>query len=45
MENFRFSLILYRKKINDAVAFKLEYNNIICKSKLSQNREIQDFIS
>lgn len=33
------------KRLEDVVAFKLEVNNIIGKSKISQNREIQDFIS
>ena len=33
------------QKLEDIVAFKLEVNNILGKSKLSQNREIQDFIS
>ena len=33
------------QRLEDVVAFKLEVNNILGKSKLSQNREIQDFIS
>ena len=33
------------QRLEDVVAFKLEVNNIIGKSKLSQNREKQDFIS
>ena len=33
------------QRLEDVVAFKLEVNKILGKSKLSQNREIQDFIS
>ena len=33
------------KRLYDVVAFKLEVKTIIAKSKLSQNREIEDFIS
>ena len=33
------------QRLEDLVAFKLEVKNILGKSKLSQNREIQDFIS
>ena len=33
------------QRLEDVVAFKLEVNNIMGKSKLSQNREKQDFIS
>ena len=33
------------QRLEDVVAFKLEVNNILGKSKLSQNRETQDFIS
>ena len=33
------------KRLDDVVAFKLEVKTIIAKSKLSQNREIEDFIS
>ena len=33
------------KRLYDVVAFKLEVKTIIAKSKLSQNGEIEDFIS
>jgi transcriptional regulator len=33
------------QSLKDVVAFKLEVNNILGKSKLNQNRGIQDFIS
>ena len=33
------------QRLEDVVAFKLEVKKIIAKSKLSQNREMEDFIS
>ena len=33
------------KRLDDVVAFKLEVKTIIAKCKLSQNREIEDFIT
>ena len=33
------------QRLEDVVVFKLEVKKIIAKSKLSQNREIEDFIS
>ena len=33
------------QRLEDVVAFKLEVKSFMGKSKLSQNREIQDFIS
>ena len=33
------------KRLDDVVAFKLEVKTIIVKCKLSQNREIGDFIT
>ena len=45
MECVKCSRRLHSKRLDDVVAFKLEVKTIIAKCKLSQNREIEDFIT